>query len=96
MFGRPKLTVTAPAPDAAQPEPNSVATLGLDKLRAAAPAGREVQLERDLALLADELVWLKERFGKLQNRVTSELREIRREVDRFNEEDYGDPDDTEP
>jgi phosphoserine phosphatase len=41
------------------------------------------QLRRDCARLADELLWLRERFDKLQNRVTTELREIRREVDRW-------------
>ncbi len=93
MFGRPKLTVTTPSPDAAQPAPDAVATPALDQLRADAPATREVQLQRDLALVADELVWLKERFGKLQNRVTAELREIRREVDRLYEVPDGDDED---
>lgn len=91
MFGRPKLTVATPAPDPAQPDPNTVATHALDELRAAAPPAREVQVQRDLALLADELVWLKERFGKLQNRVTAELREIRREVDKLYEEEPLEP-----
>ena len=48
------------------------------------PSPRE--LVRAIASLADDLKWLQERFDKLQNRVTTELREIRREVDRFFDE----------
>lgn len=44
------------------------------------------QLERLVGQLSDDLRWLGERFEKLQNRVTTELREIRREVDRFYDE----------
>jgi len=48
------------------------------------PTPREVV--RAIAALNDDMKWLAERFEKLQNRVTTELREIRREVDRFYDE----------
>jgi hypothetical protein len=83
LFGKRAATEPAPLPDSAPPHVNGDAT-PLEVLRLQ-PEGAK-QIERDVALLADELVWLKERFGKLQNRVTAELREIRREVDRLYEE----------
>lgn len=99
-FGWRRATVTAPASDAARRPPDEATApesidsgRGLLELRAQADAPRAIALERDVALLADELVWLKERFGKLQNRVTAELREVRREVDRLTEDDPYDPED---
>ncbi len=85
VFGRRADTVVAPSPQPAAPSDTADDTIpALERLRAAATSGPDRrQLERDLALLADEIVWLKERFEKLQSRVTSQLREIRREVDRL-------------
>ena len=90
FLGRRKATVATPIET---PPPRAVDVATPDKLlelRRSAESPQAQQLERDIALLADELVWLKERFTKLQNRVTSELREIRRELDRGlePEEDY--------
>lgn len=86
LFGRKAATVTTPRADAAQPGADGVATPGqpLELVRAPEPTARECM--RALAALADDLKWLQERFDKLQNRVTTELREIRREVDRFYDE----------
>ncbi len=85
IFGRRADTVAAPSPQPAVPSDTTDDTIpALERLRAAAASGPDRrQLERDLALLADEIVWVKERFEKLQSRVTSQLREIRREVDRL-------------
>jgi len=82
LFGRRKDTVAAPTPDASQPIADGVVTPL--KLETVEPSTRE--LVRALSALNDDLKWLAERFEKLQNRVTTELREIRREVDRFYEE----------
>jgi len=86
LFGRRKDSVATPAPNASQPEPDGVATgeRPLTELKLVEPSPRE--LVRAIASLADDLKWLQERFDKLQNRVTTELREIRREVDRFYDE----------
>jgi hypothetical protein len=91
IFGRRKATVATPSGDVPTPNGNSVSTgdtsetvPAIERLRLHA-AGDVAQLTRDVQTLADELLWQRERFDKLQNRVTSELREIRREVDRFYE-----------
>ncbi len=85
LFVRRKATVATPSqqpPTPAVDTADSVASL--DKLRVER-ASEQNQLTRDVQTLADELVWQRERFDKLQNRVTAELREIRREVDRLYE-----------
>ena len=82
LFGRKKDSIAAPSVTAAEPSTDTVA-----KLRLEDPSPRE--LLRALASLADDVKWLAERYEKLQARVTTELREIRREVDRFFEEPEG-------
>lgn len=91
LFGRRSASVAAPAPNPPQPDGNGVTTASgeeqLAHLRKQLVArDPTLELEHELARLADEIVWLKQRYGTLQNRVTSELREIRREVDRYREE----------
>lgn len=83
IFGRKRDTVATPSPDAAQPAPDTVATgqPPLALVRPPEPTLRDVI--RAISELNDEITWQKERYEKLQNRVTTELREIRREVDRF-------------
>lgn len=97
---RKAATVTEPLPTVADatpaPVPSTRETLSvssLERLREISDTpARVVQVERDLAILADEVLWLKERYTKLQARVTAELREVRREVDKLydapNEEEY--------
>jgi hypothetical protein len=86
IFGRKRATVAAPSIQLTAPTGDSPDTIAaLDKLRPE-PASDVVQLRRDVQTLADELVWQRERFDKLQNRVTAELREVRREVDRLYEQ----------
>jgi len=94
LFARRADTVTTPAPGPPQPAADTVVT-PLDSVRSKADVPDTVQLERVVAELADELHWQKERFAKLQNRVTTELREIRREVDRLYQEDPDDGDEDE-
>ena len=86
LFGRKRDGVATPPPNASQPIGDAVATgeRPLTELKLVEPSPRE--LVRAIASLADDLKWLQERFDKLQNRVTTELREIRREVDRFFDE----------
>jgi hypothetical protein len=87
IFGRKKDTVAAPPANRAEPIGDAVVTpLRLETME---PSVRE--LVRAIAALNDDSKWLAERFEKLQNRVTTELREIRREVDRF----YEEPEETE-
>lgn len=82
LFGRRKDSVATPLPDPPAEVRDTVATPS--KLELVQPDAR--QLERLVSQLHDDLKWLSERFEKLQNRVTTELREIRREVDRFYDE----------
>ncbi len=85
IFGRRKSTDATPAPDAPELSRDSRDTAGRPQLvEDIGPTPREVV--RAIAALNDDMKWLAERFEKLQNRVTTELREIRREVDRFYEE----------
>jgi hypothetical protein len=85
IFGRRKATVATPSEQpATSPGDTSDTVAPLTKLRLER-ASDTMQLTRDVQTLADELVWQRERFDKLQNRVTAELREIRREVDRLYE-----------
>jgi len=85
LFGRRKDGVATPSSDAAQPIGDGVATESRSTLVVEqGPSTRE--LVRAIAAMNDDLKWMQERFEKLQNRVTTELREIRREVDRFFDE----------
>lgn len=85
LFVRRKATVATPSTQPPTPAVDAADTVAsLDKLRVER-ASEQSQLTRDVQTLADELVWQRERFDKLQNRVTAELREIRREVDRLYE-----------
>lgn len=83
VFGWTRASKATPAPDApatGQERPqDAVATLSLVQ-----PSPREMLAA--LHTLADDVKWLQERFDKLQARVTTELREVRREVDRFYDE----------
>lgn len=96
---KPPVTGADGAPAASTETPNTSAVTSLERLREISDTpARVVQVERDLAILADEVLWLKERYAKLQARVTAELREIRREVDKLydapnEEEDYDDGED---
>ena len=82
IFGRKRDTVPTPAGDAAELPRHDRDTVKL--VEDIGPTPREVV--RAIAALNDDMKWLAERFEKLQARVTTELREIRREVDRFYDE----------
>lgn len=86
LFGRKPDAVATPRPDASQRPADGVAT-GQPPLSLVQPPEPSVrELLRAVQGLHDDQKWLGERFDKLQNRVTTELREIRREVDRFYDE----------
>jgi hypothetical protein len=92
IFGRRKDSVAAPASDAAQSSRNSDdTTVDAVPRLVVEPGPTPRELVRAIAGISDDMKWLDERFTKLQNRVTTELREIRREVDRF----YEEPEETE-
>lgn len=94
LFGRKAATVAAPSVQLVKPEhdaPGTEATPseqpktepGAAPAEGLRPTAALRELEHAIAELSDEQKWLRERFEKLQNRVTAELREIRREVDRL-------------
>lgn len=92
LFGRRSAGVATPVSNAAQTPSTAVATPQPADPLAPSPAPLQLvepsnrELVRAIAQLGDDVKWLAERFEKLQNRVTTELREIRREVDRFYDE----------
>lgn len=79
MFGLKRASVATPPPTASQRPAD-----GADTVPPLELVPRDVKhLLATVESLRDDVLWLRERYEKLQARVVAELREIRREVDSF-------------